>query len=277
MIFESNSLLKLFESDALSYSSLTNIIIPRNVEKLGEGCFYECTSLHEVTFELNSLLRFIESFAFFSSSLINIIIPRSVEKLSTKCFFQCRSLREVIFEAESSLKIVERSAFSFCFLTEIVIPRSVHSLQSRAFENCQSLTTAIFETSRHDTQVSATAFQGCLFVLWATRLPPKVTITAEDSNQAADQGHLLIHHRFDNGDDIHGHSRFPSSSVAAHCRTFDDCALIGHLATTLRATVDRYHDRSLNLDIAIKTYRIPLTGVKTKLPLPGVKLNYFRN
>jgi serine/threonine protein kinase len=89
-------------------------------------------------------------------------------------------------------------------------------------------------------------------------LPPNVTIIAKDSNQEANQGRSVIPHQFDNRDNIHRRSFFPS--VASHHRTFNDCTFISNIATTQHATVDRYHDPSRKIDIAIKTYHIETSG-----------------
>jgi hypothetical protein len=76
--FESNSRLTRIESKAFDQSSLSLVIIPRNVEILGSKCFSFCESLSSITFESNSHLTRIESEAFSSSSLQSILIPSTI-------------------------------------------------------------------------------------------------------------------------------------------------------------------------------------------------------
>jgi hypothetical protein len=79
--FELSSGLIRLESSAFSFSPLTSIEIPRNVEILGSLCFSDCKSLSSISFESNSRLTRIESSVFSYSSLCSLEITRNVEIL----------------------------------------------------------------------------------------------------------------------------------------------------------------------------------------------------
>jgi serine/threonine protein kinase len=113
-----------------------------------------------------------------------------------------------------------------------------------------------FDSSRFNTEVSSTAFDGCPFRLRSNQLPPNITIVAEDSKSSTAEDHSLIGNRFHNLDLIHRRSFSPL--IKKHLRTFEDCKFIANIASTFFTTVDRYLDTSSNIELAIKTYRIPL-------------------
>jgi hypothetical protein len=69
-----------------SFSSSSNIEIPRDIEILGSSCFFHCESLSSISFESNSHLNQIESEAFRESSLKSIEIPRSVVFIDGSAF-----------------------------------------------------------------------------------------------------------------------------------------------------------------------------------------------
>jgi hypothetical protein len=54
IVFELHSQLTQIEPEALYRSSFQSILIPRNIEILGSGCFSYCKSLSSIIFESNS-------------------------------------------------------------------------------------------------------------------------------------------------------------------------------------------------------------------------------
>ncbi len=97
---------------------LRRVIIPSNVETMGESAFVACVALETVTFEDNSPLK----------------------ELPVTCFQNCRSLKTVNFGKNSVLETVGRAAFVNCTsLESITLPETLKTIGDSAFESCTSL------------------------------------------------------------------------------------------------------------------------------------------
>jgi hypothetical protein len=79
-------------------SALTAIIIPREVEIIGRGCFRGCFSLSAIDFQEGSQLRRIEAEAFMRSGLARITIPSNVEFIGERCFDWCPAISQIVFQ-----------------------------------------------------------------------------------------------------------------------------------------------------------------------------------
>ena len=90
------------------------------VKSIGDGAFYNCTSLK------------------------SIVIPNSVKSIGKWTFYNCTSLKSIVIS--SLVKNIGNLAFSYCTsLKSIIIPDSVKSIGKWAFENCTSLNEIIFK------------------------------------------------------------------------------------------------------------------------------------
>ena len=104
--------------------------IPSSVASIGEGTFYNC------------------------SSLTNITIPSSVTSIGNSAFGSCSSLTSITIP--SSVTSIGWSAFANCIgLSSITIPSSVTSIGGYAFSGCSGLTSI---TLSRRTQVEQNAF-----------------------------------------------------------------------------------------------------------------------
>jgi hypothetical protein len=110
--FESDSKLHRIDESAFHQSVLTSNIIPKSVEVLCNGCFYNCTSLTSVTFESDSNLQRIEASAFHQNALTSVIVPNSVEILYNECFYNCTLLTSVPVQPGSKLCEVAANTFA---------------------------------------------------------------------------------------------------------------------------------------------------------------------
>ena len=101
-------------------STSTDIELPavidgKSVTSIGEGAFWNCTSLTSIT------------------------IPDSVTSIEDSAFDGCSSLTNIVFS--DNLTNIGREAFDTCYnLTSINIPKNVTSIGENAFYSCSSVT-----------------------------------------------------------------------------------------------------------------------------------------
>ena len=118
-------------------------VIPSSVTRLGNYCFYECSSLTSI--DIPSSVKSLGKWCFYDcSSLTSIDIPSSVTSLGYGCFYGCSSLTSITIP--SSVTSLGDHCFHDCIsLTSIDIPSSVTSLGSSCFYKCSSLKTVTCE------------------------------------------------------------------------------------------------------------------------------------
>lgn len=92
-------------------TSLTSIIIPKEVTSFGNSSFADCSNLQSVTFESNSQLTSLTAGAFSGcSALSSIIIPEGCTTLGQRCFRNCDSM--TLIDIPSTVTRVE---YQFAF------------------------------------------------------------------------------------------------------------------------------------------------------------------
>ena len=123
--------------------SLTNITIPNSVRSIGEDAFGECTGLTNITIP-NSVTS-IGDYAFeWCSSLVSITIPNSVTSIPDGAFMKCTSLMSI--DIPDSVTSIGYYAFSSCGLSNITIPNSITKIGRYAFSGTPLITAAIPDT-----------------------------------------------------------------------------------------------------------------------------------
>lgn len=99
----------------------TEIILPKEVEKIYDNAFNSCVALKSL--EIPSNVKEIGDGAFFScQGLTDIKLPSTIEVIGINTFFYCTSLKSV--EIPNSVKLICRGAFHNCeSLNEIKLPK----------------------------------------------------------------------------------------------------------------------------------------------------------
>lgn len=135
---------------------VTEFIIGRNVNVVGENAFYCSKNLTSVTF-LNDTMR-VRDWAFYGCSKLKKVIFSScidtIGKLSfSKCAFDSLYLPE-------GLKSIKRNAFSQCEnLTKVQLPNSLTHIDTAAFYGCSKLDSVIIPNNV--TSISPSVFGQC--------------------------------------------------------------------------------------------------------------------
>ncbi|MBR0451680.1 MAG: leucine-rich repeat domain-containing protein [Oscillospiraceae bacterium] len=101
---------RLKEGAFAEREDLTEIILPDEIEDIGEVAFYGCTNLKHITLPRN--LKFIREEAFGASGLEIIEIPEGVRLICEKAFFSCEELRRI--DVLPKDVIIEVDAFGAC-------------------------------------------------------------------------------------------------------------------------------------------------------------------
>ena len=140
-------------------SSLSEIVIPSSVTRIGDSAFDTCSSLSEIV--IPSSVTSIGDSAFYGCySLSEIVIPSSVTSIGDGAFSSCDSLSEIVIP--SSITSIGKGVFSGCSsLSEIVIPSCVTSIGDSAFSGCNSLSKIVIPSSV--TSIGDSAFYKCKF------------------------------------------------------------------------------------------------------------------
>lgn len=113
---------EIFNDQFGSREDLIDIIIPKSVEKLGAGSFYNCINLKSITFEKGSNLKFIGNYTFQNcNSLQTILFPDNLERIGSHAFWHCTSLPSVI-SFPNKMKCIESTAFFNTKVREVILP-----------------------------------------------------------------------------------------------------------------------------------------------------------
>ena len=117
--------------------SIKELVIGKNVAKIGSGAFYGCTSLESVQIEEG--VTEIGAQAFRGCVLLKeISIPSTVTVLEYATFSECRSLSKV--ELGDKLEKIDSYVFDGCEnIYTVTIPKTVKSIDSNAFAECLRL------------------------------------------------------------------------------------------------------------------------------------------
>jgi hypothetical protein len=145
------------------FGAQSEVIVPKDIERLDDGCFHQVDWVSSVAFDLFPKLLCIGCEAFmFCKNLKSIAIPFSVTFLGDRCFAFCRSLQSVSFCAGSTLNSIPDWAFYFCdALESIVLPSTVKTIGTKCFWNCKRLSNSPLSADSQIVRIEGRAFVYC--------------------------------------------------------------------------------------------------------------------
>lgn len=117
--------------------SLSSVLLPEGVTRIGFAAFSDCPSLVEVS--LPQSLESLGDWAFYhDSSLVEVSIPAATRRVGACAFGFCTSLSQV--RMQPRLRSIAHNAFYQCpSLQSIVIPWTVDQIGEYAFAYCSAL------------------------------------------------------------------------------------------------------------------------------------------
>lgn len=149
---------------------LQSIILPPNLEKIGNFCFNACQSLNSII--IPNSVNYIGEGAFQDcQSLTSIITPNSVNYIGTSAFCNCIGLTTI--EITNSITSIEYAVFQNCqSLISVVIPDSITTIGQSSFESCTALTSIIIPDSITTIGVAAFSNTGLISITCRNLIPP---------------------------------------------------------------------------------------------------------
>ena len=116
-------------------ATITKVIIPEGVEKIGAYAFANLTALEEV------------------------VLPSTLEAIEYGAFYNCTSLKKISFSSDNNLKIINQNAFEGCALEGTIDLSSVCIISDYAFAGNQKLEG--IKTGDALISIGGYAFAGC--------------------------------------------------------------------------------------------------------------------
>lgn len=116
------------------------VVIPSSVENIGDYAFSGCSDLDNVVFKTPVNLNSIGNGAFYNcTSLQSVNLPNNVTNIGSEMFAYCNNLTSV--NLPNQINVIPLSMFDGCSkLSNITIPETVQSIEAYAFRDCSGLT-----------------------------------------------------------------------------------------------------------------------------------------
>jgi len=101
---------------------LVDVFVPKSVERLSSGCFYNCVNLRSLIFEDGSVLKHIDEYVFQNcKNLENINLPESLKTVRAHAFWNCSKLPTHLV-LPKSLEEIETTAFFNTKIKSVTLP-----------------------------------------------------------------------------------------------------------------------------------------------------------
>lgn len=172
-------------SDVADLTVMTELAVPKGVERIGKYAFYKCSGLVSVT--IPDGVTSIEDSAFFNCvGIKSVTIPGSVQSIGGNAFFGCKNITAVRYNGtlaqwcrmnnaglDIRAKTVTLSDVAdINKMTALTIPAGVTDIGSHAFENCGTLLSVIIPDGVRS--IGDHAFAGCNGIMTVI-IPESVT------------------------------------------------------------------------------------------------------
>ena len=117
---------------------IVNLAEYDKLEKIGNGAFYDCDSLKEITF------------------------PKSITTLGEEFFSGCKKVETVDLSECTKLEVIGNNAFSgWDSLKKVIFPKSIISIRKNAFRGCKQLVKTNLSECDKLEKIGDGAFRDC--------------------------------------------------------------------------------------------------------------------
>ena len=144
-------------------TELTEVKLPANFNSIGQQAFSYCTKLTRADLSACTSLNSIGESAFNNcTELTEVKLPANLNSIGQQAFSYCTKLTRADLSACTSLNSIGNSAFNNCTeLTEVKLPASLSSIGWSAFKNCTKLTRADLSACTSLNSIDDLAFNNC--------------------------------------------------------------------------------------------------------------------
>ena len=153
-------------------SKLETVVLPRNMTKIWDNCFWECGKLASIN--IPATVTEIGNRAFARCySLDNVILPEGLKTLEYQTFWLCSSLKNI--QLPAGLEEIKEGVFQSTGFTTFTLPSGVKITGKNAFAECGALESFTFPDGLPTAaEVGAGTFSYCR-QLKSVRLPADLT------------------------------------------------------------------------------------------------------
>ena len=202
--FDENIKISNIPDNTFTKNSLTSIVIPSSVRRLGNA--FSNNLLEEIV--LNEGLEIIDGSFInarvtsidFPDSLIEIgmasfkacpylesvVFPKNLKKIGEQAFQLNRKLKEVVFS--NSITDIGGSSFSHCPVQKVVIPEGMQAIVEFTFRYCENLEIVVI--GGNITEIGSQTFADCPS-LETVVIPDSVTYISEDAFANASENMVI--------------------------------------------------------------------------------------
>ena len=147
--------------DAAQFAGCTNLKEVKgleNIKSIGQGAFYQCSSLESLTIPSN--VTTIEPWAFRQSGLKNMNIPAGVKTIGDYAFAECPNLVEFTFSDDCELTAIPNYfLYNSTKVDNIALPKNTLTIGDYAFYGCTLMKEC--KISSKITKIGDYAFNQC--------------------------------------------------------------------------------------------------------------------
>ena len=208
--FKLSSNLKEISDNAFGWAKLPRtVVIPANIERIGNGAFADSYEVYNYIFEDGSKLKTIGADAFGNfeapaGQIKRITIPASVESIGEQAFYQQPDLTDITFEGNLS-EIPSKCFYGCLSLMSFTVPSGVTSIGDDAFEGCYLLS-EIFNLS--NLNITAGSSDNGKIAYYAVRVAKNTTSALESVGdyyfvQGDDGYYYLAGYNYKGGDTMY--------------------------------------------------------------------------
>ncbi|MCH4165016.1 MAG: leucine-rich repeat protein [Lentilactobacillus diolivorans] len=146
---------ELGESALVNQGSLTGVVLPKNLTRIGADAFAS-TGITNIV--LPDSVTTIGDRAFEYSKLTSLVIPPNLRTIGENAFTSATSLTSVDFSQATSLTTIDDGAFEYTPIGKITFPKSLQSIGKDAFRSATSLASIDFSQATSLTTIDSGAF-----------------------------------------------------------------------------------------------------------------------